>query len=242
MTTPLCSPLRPRVVIIGCGFRRPRNRPPCEGAAVDVTLVDKTNHHLFSPCSTRCGHRRAVGPGHSAPIRHLFRQQRNVTTLLGEVTRIDVGQRTVRQTAPRCRTTTSSWPPVPHASPPAATTGLCARPQTLDDAFEIRRRVLLAFEAAEKEPDPARRADWLNFVVVGAGPTGVEMAGTLAEIAGTHAARRVPPIDPASAKIILLEGGARRCRPCQDLSQRAREQLEKLGVDVRLGARHRHRQ
>jgi NADH dehydrogenase len=98
--------------------------------------------------------------------------------------------------------------------------------------------VLLAFEAAEKEPDPARRADWLNFVVVGAGPTGVEMAGTLAEIARHTLPGEFRHIDPASAKIILLVGGARVLQAMPEaLSQRAKEQLEKLGVDVRLGAR-----
>ena len=110
--------------------------------------------------------------------------------------------------------------------------------KTLDDAFEIRRRVLLAFEAAEKEPDPARRADWLNFVVVGAGPTGVEMAGTLAEIARHTLPGEFRHIDPAAARIILLEGGARVLQAMPEhLSQRAKEQLEKLGVDVRLNAR-----
>jgi NADH dehydrogenase len=122
----------------------------------------------------------------------------------------------------------------------AATTGQPHAPglKTLDDAFEIRRRILLAFEAAEKEPDAQRRAAWLNFVVVGGGPTGVEMAGTLAEIARHTLPGEFRHIDPASAKIILLEGGPRVLQAMPEaLSERAREQLARLGVDVRLNAR-----
>ena len=110
--------------------------------------------------------------------------------------------------------------------------------KTLDDAFDIRRRILLAFEAAERTGDPVQRAAWLNFVVVGGGPTGVEMAGTLAEIARHTLPGEFRHIDPASAKIILLEGGTRVLQAMPEaLSQRAKEQLEKLGVEVRVNAR-----
>ena len=241
MTTPSAPSLRPRVVIIGCGFGGLEAARALRGAAVDVTLVDKTNHHLFQPLLYQVATAGLSAPAIAAPIRHLFRQQRNVTTLLGEVTHIDVGQRTVHL---------ADGPTLPYDHlivAAGATHSYFGRDdwaayapglKTLDDAFEIRRRVLLAFEAAEKEPDPARRADWLNFVVVGAGPTGVEMAGTLAEIARHTLPGEFRHIDPASAKIILLEGGARVLQAMPEaLSQRAKEQLEKLGVDVRLGAR-----
>ncbi|WP_298208479.1 NAD(P)/FAD-dependent oxidoreductase [Acidovorax sp.] len=232
---------RPRVVIIGCGFGGLEAARALHGAALDVTLVDKTNHHLFQPLLYQVATAGLSAPAIAAPIRHLFRQQPNVTTLLGEVTHIDVAQRTVHlQAGPSL--------PYDHLIVAAgATHSYFGRDEwsayapglkTLDDAFEIRRRILLAFEAAEKEPDPARRADWLNFVVVGAGPTGVEMAGTLAEIARHTLPGEFRHIDPAAARIILLEGGMRVLQAMPErLSQRAKEQLEKLGVEVRLQAR-----
>ena len=233
---------RPRVVIIGCGFGGLEAARALHGAALDVTLVDKTNHHLFQPLLYQVATAGLSAPAIAAPIRHLFRQQPNVTTLLGEVQRIDVAARTVHLKG--------GSPPLPYDHlivAAGATHSYFGRDEwaahapglkTLDDAFEVRRRILLAFEAAEKESDPARRADWLNFVVVGAGPTGVEMAGTLAEIARHTLPGEFRHIDPASAKVILLEGGARVLQAMPEaLSQRAKEQLEKLGVEVRLGAR-----
>ena len=245
MTTSSVPSPRPRVVIIGCGFVGLEAARALRGAALDVTLIDKTNHHLFQPLLYQVATAGLSAPAIAAPIRHLFRQQPNVTTLLGEVTHIDVAARTVHlKDGPH----PSAPLPYDHLIVAAGAThsyfgrddwaphapGL----KTLDDAFEIRRRILLAFEAAEKEADPTRRADWLNFVVVGAGPTGVEMAGTLAEIARHTLPGEFRHIDPASAKIILLEGGPRVLQSMPEaLSQRAREQLEKLGVEVRLNAR-----
>ncbi|RZJ58094.1 MAG: NAD(P)/FAD-dependent oxidoreductase [Acidovorax sp.] len=247
MTNPSAAspPPRPRIVIIGCGFGGLEAARALRGAAVDVTLIDKTNHHLFQPLLYQVATAGLSAPAIAAPIRHLFRQQPNVTTLLGEVQRIDVAARTVH------------LKDGPHPSEPlhydhlvvaaGATHSYFGQDawathapglKTLDDAFEIRRRILLAFEAAEKEADMQRRADWLNFVVVGAGPTGVEMAGTLAEIANHTLPGEFRHIDPASARIILLEGGARVLQAMPEaLSQRAKEQLEKLGVEVRLQAR-----
>lgn len=241
MTTSSAPSPRPRVVIIGCGFGGLEAARALRGAAVDVTLVDKTNHHLFQPLLYQVATAGLSAPAIAAPIRHLFRQQRNVTTLLGEVTRIDVARRSVHLAD-------GGHLPYDHLIVAAGAThsyfgrddwaAYAPGLKTLDDAFEIRRRVLLAFEAAEKETDPVRRADWLNFVVVGAGPTGVEMAGTLAEIARHTLPGEFRHIDPASAKIILLEGGTRVLQAMPErLSQCAKEQLEKLGVDVRLGAR-----
>ncbi len=245
MTHPPVSSPRPRIVIIGCGFGGLEAARALHGAAVDITLVDKTNHHLFQPLLYQVATAGLSAPAIAAPIRHLFRQQPNATTLLGEVTHIDVAARTVHlKEGPNPSAPLSYDHLIVAAGATHSYFGKDAWAthapglKTLDDAFEIRRRILLAFEAAEKEPDVQRRADWLNFVVVGAGPTGVEMAGTLAEIARHTLPGEFRRIDPASAKIILLEGGARVLQAMPDgLSQRAQEQLEKLGVEVRLQAR-----
>jgi NADH dehydrogenase len=233
--------IRPRVVIIGCGFGGLEAARALHGSAIDVTVVDKTNHHLFQPLLYQVATAGLSAPAIAAPVRHLFRKQPNVTTLLGEVERIDIAARSVLLQG-------GDALPYDHLIVAAGAThsyfgrddwapfapGL----KTLDDAFEIRRRILLAFEAAEREGDPARRAAWLNFVVVGGGPTGVEMAGTLAEIARHTLPGEFRHIDPASAKIILLEGGTRVLQAMPEaLSQRAKEQLEKLGVEVRVNAR-----
>ena len=235
------TPIRPRVVIIGCGFGGLEAARALHGSAIDVTVVDKTNHHLFQPLLYQVATAGLSAPAIAAPIRHLFRKQPNVTTLLGEVERIDVLARSVLLQG-------GDALPYDHLIVAAGAThsyfgrddwapfapGL----KTLDDAFDIRRRILLAFEAAERTSDPVQRAAWLNFVVVGGGPTGVEMAGTLAEIARHTLPGEFRHIDPASAKIILLEGGARVLQAMPEaLSQRAKEQLEKLGVEVRLNAR-----
>jgi NADH:ubiquinone reductase (H+-translocating) len=231
----------PRIVIIGCGFGGLEAARALKDAAVDITLVDKTNHHLFQPLLYQVATAGLSAPAIAAPVRHLFRQQRNVTTLLGEVTDIDVESRRVQlaegtslpydQLIVAAGATHSyfgrdDWEPL--------APGL----KTLDDAFEIRRRILLAFEAAEKESDPLRRAAMLTFVVIGGGPTGVEMAGTMAEIARDTLPGEFRRIDPAAARILLLEGGSRVLQAMpESLSERALEQLHKLGVEVHLDSR-----
>ena len=240
MTSPNTSH-RPRVVIVGCGFGGLEAARALRGAALDVTLIDRTNHHLFQPLLYQVATAGLSAPAIAAPIRHLFRSQANATVLLGDVTHIDVQARAVHLKdglalpydhlivatgAAHSYFGNDQWAPF--------APGL----KTLDDAFEIRGRILLAFEAAEKEPDPERRAAWLNFVVIGGGPTGVEMAGTLAEIARHTLPGEFRNIDPAAARVILLEGSDRVLQAMPPaLSQRAKEQLEKLGVDVRVNAR-----
>ena len=232
---------KPRIVIIGCGFGGLEAARALCDAPVDITLVDKTNHHLFQPLLYQVATAGLSAPAIAAPVRHLFRKQANVTTLLGEVIAIDAVSRQVQL---------KDGPALPYDHlivAAGATHSYFGRDdwapfapglKTLDDAFEIRRRILLAYEAAEKEPDAERRAAWLTFVVIGGGPTGVEMAGTLAEIARHTLPGEFRRIDPASARILLLEGGSRVLQAMpEDLSQRAREQLEKLGVEVRLDAR-----
>lgn len=232
---------RPRIVIIGCGFGGLEATKALDRAPVDITLVDRTNHHLFQPLLYQVATAGLPAPAIAAPVRHLFRRQDNVTTLLGEVVAVDAAARQVRlrdgevllydHLVVGAGSTHSyfgrdDW--ARHAP------GL----KTLADAFEIRRRVLLAFEAAEKEVETRRREAWLTFVVIGGGPTGVEMAGTLAEIARDTLAGEFRRIDPAQAKILIVEGGARVLQAMPErLSASAQRQLEKLGVEVRVSSR-----
>ncbi|WP_413762832.1 NAD(P)/FAD-dependent oxidoreductase [Variovorax sp. Varisp41] len=235
------SPGRPRVVIVGCGFGGLEAARKLQGADVDVTVIDRTNHHLFQPLLYQVATAGLAAPSIAAPVRGLFRGQANITSLLGEVTAIDPTARTVRM---------ADGNPVPydhlivaagathsyfgHDEWSANAPGL----KTLADAFEIRRRVLLSFETAELTTDEQHRRALLTFVVIGAGPTGVEMAGTLAEIAKHTLAGEFRHIDPASAQVLLVEGGPRVLQAMPEgLSQKALEQLEKLGVEVRLNAR-----
>lgn len=235
------SPGRPRVVIVGCGFGGLEAARKLQGADVDVTVIDRTNHHLFQPLLYQVATAGLAAPSIAAPVRGLFRGQANITSLLGEVMAIDPAARTVRM---------ADGNPVPydhlivaagathsyfgHDEWSANAPGL----KTLADAFEIRRRVLLSFETAELTTDEQHRRALLTFVVIGAGPTGVEMAGTLAEIAKHTLAGEFRHIDPASAQVLLVEGGPRVLQAMPEgLSQKALEQLEKLGVEVRLNAR-----
>lgn len=232
---------RARVVIIGCGFGGLEATRALRDAPVDITLVDRTNHHLFQPLLYQVATAGLSAPAIAAPVRHLFRGQANVTTLLGEVTSIDAQAREVHL---------AGHAPLPYDHlivAAGATHSYFGRDdwarfapglKTLDDAFEIRRRILLAFETAEKEPDPARREAWMTFVVIGGGPTGTEMAGTLAEIARQTLPGEFRRIDPSQARVLLLEGSPRVLQSMpEDLSLRACEQLARLGVEVRTDSR-----
>ncbi|MDR7331959.1 NAD(P)/FAD-dependent oxidoreductase [Roseateles asaccharophilus] len=233
--------MRPQVLIIGCGFGGLEAARALRTVDVDITVVDKTNHHLFQPLLYQVATAGLSAPSIAAPIRHLFRRQRNVTTLLGEVTAIDAQAQTVTlKDGAQLR-----WDHLIVAA--GATHSYFGRDdwapfapglKTLDDAFEIRRRVLMAFEAAEREDDADKRAALLQFVVVGGGPTGVELAGTFAEIARHTLPGEFRRIDPRQARVILVEGSPRVLQSMPEtLSERAREQLAALGVEVRLGAR-----
>ncbi len=232
---------KPRIVIVGCGFGGLEAARALDGADVDITLVDKTNHHLFQPLLYQVATAGLSAPAIAAPVRHLFRKQRNVTSLLGDVTRIDASAREVHLKD-------GGVLPYDHLIVAAgATHSYFGRDEwathapglkTLDDAFEIRRRILLAFEQAEKQADAAARKAWLTFVVIGGGPTGVEMAGTVAEIACHTLPGEFRRIDPAQAQVLLLEGGPRVLQAMPEaLSARAQQQLEQLGVQVRVNAR-----
>jgi NADH dehydrogenase len=232
---------RPHIVIVGCGFGGLEAARKLQRADVDITVVDKTNHHLFQPLLYQVATAGLAAPSIAAPIRLLFRRQSNVTTLLGEVTQIDPAAREVHL----ADGTRLAWD---HLILAAGATHsyfghddwarMAPGLKTLADAFEIRRRVLMSFEAAEVESDSARRRALLTFAVIGAGPTGVEMAGTLAEIARHTLEGEFRHIDPGSAEVLLIEGGPRVLQAMpESLSQRAHEQLQKLGVQVRLNAR-----
>jgi NADH dehydrogenase len=230
-----------RIVIIGCGFGGLEAARALRDADVSITLVDKTNHHLFQPLLYQVATAGLSAPAIAAPVRHLFRAQANVTTLLGDVVAVDAAAQAVQLRD-------GNVVPYDHLIVAAGSThsyfgrddwapfapGL----KTLADAFEIRRRVLLSFEEAEKESDPQLRAAWLTFVVIGAGPTGVEMAGTLAEIARHTLPGEFRRIDPAQARILLVEGGPRVLQAMPEaLSASAQRQLERLGVEVQVDAR-----
>lgn len=235
------APERSRVLILGGGFGGLAAAKALKRAAVDVTLVDRTNHHLFQPLLYQVATAGLAAPSIAAPIRHILRGQRNATVLMGDVVDIDLGARTVRLAdgsalgyehlvvatgATHSYFGRDDW--AAHAP------GL----KTLADAQGIRARLLEAFEHAERSSDAEERAALLRFVVIGGGPTGVEMAGTLAEIARHTLPGEFRCIDPSSAEILLLEGGARILSAYpESLSDSARRQLEGLGVQVRLGAK-----
>ncbi|WPB59171.1 NAD(P)/FAD-dependent oxidoreductase [Xylophilus sp. GOD-11R] len=238
---PVPAPGRPKVLIIGCGFGGLEAARALKDAAVDITLIDRANHHLFQPLLYQVATAGLAAPSISAPIRNLFRNQPNVTVLLAEAVGIDVAARSVALAD-------GTALPYDHLIVAAGAghgyfgnDGWAAYApglKTLDDAFRIRRRVLLAFEAAEREPDPVARKALLTFVVIGAGPTGVEMAGTLSEIAQHTLPGEFRHIDPSSAQVLLVEGGPRVLATFpENLSEKARLQLVHLGVDVRLKTR-----
>ena len=208
---------------------------------VDVTLVDRRNHHLFQPLLYQVA-TGALSPGEIAqPLRSIFRKQRNTRVLLGEAVRIDPEERVV---------VLSDGGPIPYDTLVVATGAhhsyfghdewapFAPGLKTIDDATEIRRRILIAFEAAEREADPDLRRAWMTFVLVGGGPTGVELAGALGEIANDTLRADFRSIRPQDARILLVEA-LDRILPTYPAgaSASARRQLERLGVDVRTGTR-----
>lgn len=228
----------PHVVIVGGGFGGIEAAKILGRSRVRVTVVDRRNHHLFQPLLYQVA-TAALNPANIAsPIRRILRGTPNVEVLLGEVQSIDVKGRRVELADGSLHYdylilaagATHSY--FGHPEWEADAPGL----KSLEDANEIRRRVLMAFEAAEREPDPRRRREWTTFVVVGGGPTGVELAGALAEIARHDLVHEFHHFNPARSRVILVEAGP-RILPVypDDLSAKAVEQLEDLGVDVRVG-------
>jgi NADH dehydrogenase len=226
----------PRVVIVGCGFGGLWAAQALARAPVEVTVIDRTNHHLFTPLLYQVATAGLSAPSIAAPIRHILADQKNTTVLFGEAREIDVPRRIVRlengdevayDYLILAAGTTHSY--FGHDEWAVHAPGL----KTLEDALEIRRRVLAAFEHAERERDAARRGAWLTFVVVGGGATGVELAGTFAEIARHTLAGEFRRIDPHSARVVLVEAAERVLPPYPpDLAAKAQLQLERLGVTV----------
>ena len=229
----------PHVVILGGGFGGLWATRALGSAPVRITLVDRTNHHLFQPLLYQVATAGLSGPDIAAPLRHILRKQRNVTVRMDEARGIDVQQRRVMLAGGMLDydyllvATGSSHAYFGHDEWERHAPGM----KTMDDALAIRRHILNAFESAEREPDPVRRAAWLSFVVIGAGPTGVELAGTLAEIAHHTLPSEFRVADPRTAQIHLVEAGARVLSSMPpSLSAEAQRQLERMGVHVHLNA------
>ena len=231
---------RPRVVIIGGGFGGLYAARALKGERVDVTVIDRTNHHVFQPLLYQVATATLAATDITAPIRWLLRGQRNADVLLKEVSGIEVEAR---------RVTFSDGGSVEYDFLIVATGSrhsyfgrddwerLAPGLKSIDDALDIRRRILLAFEHAEQSPADHQR-EWLTFVVVGGGPTGVELAGMIPMLSRYALPSEYRHVDTKSARIILLEGGP-RILPAfpDDLSAEAQRELEELGVEVRVGAK-----
>jgi NADH dehydrogenase len=230
------KPSLPRVLIVGAGFGGLNAAQSLARAPVQITVIDRQNFHTFQPLLYQVA-TAGLSPGEiAAPIRSILRSHKNIEVLMAEVTGFDLNRRTVQTSdfdipydylivaagAGHSYFGHDEWEPY--------APGL----KTIEDALEIRRRVLLAFELAERQAAAGQSATPLNFVVVGGGPTGVELAGTLAEIARHALAHEFRSIDPARTHILLIEGGPRVLPAyAEDLSRSAQDQLNRLGVEVR---------
>ncbi len=231
---------RPRLVVIGGGFAGLWAVRALARAPLDIVLIDRCNHHLFQPLLYQVATAGLSAPAIAAPLRHILRRQANATVLMADVSAIDTGTRQVR-----CSDgATLDYDYLLVASGAAHAyfghpewAGLAPGLKTLNDAMAIRGRILGAFEQAERCPDPQARSAWLTIAIIGAGPTGVELAGTVAEIARHTLRSEFRHSDPTQARVMLIEAGG-RVLPAFDavMSAKARLQLEKLGVEVRLGA------
>lgn len=234
---------RPRVVIVGGGFGGLAAAKALARSPVDVVLVDRTNHHLFQPLLYQVA-TAGLAPGDIAsPIRQVLRDQKNATVLLAEASGVDPRARQVRVRVPErgevaldydflVLATGVAQSYFGHDEFAAHAPGL----KTLEDATSVRARVLGAFERAEAQENPAGRRDLLTVVLVGAGPTGVEMAGAIAELARATLAEDFRRVDPASARVVLVEAGPRILPTFHEsLAAKAHARLVRMGVEIRTG-------
>ena len=232
-------PRRPRVVIIGAGFGGLSAAKRLAKSSLDVVVVDRHNYHLFQPLLYQVATAGLSPADIASPIRSILCSQQNASVILANVSGV----------APAAKEILAEGRRIPFDYLVVATgaehayfgndwSSYAPGLKTIDDATYLRRRILLAFERAETEPDPDERRRLLSFVVVGGGPTGVEMAGAIAELAKRALASDFRSIDPRGARVILIEAGPRLLTPFDPaLSEAARRSLEQLGVDVRLGSR-----
>jgi NADH dehydrogenase len=234
------STAQPHVVIVGGGFGGLEAARALRKARVRITLIDKRNHHLFQPLLYQVATAGLAASDIAAPIRKVLAEQENVTVLLDRAVAIHRERKVLALSAEElpydylilATGVTNDY--FGHSSWEAHAPGL----KSLEEALDIRRRVLLAFENAEKEDDEVARKKWLTFVVIGGGATGVEMAGALSEIARRTMASDFRNFNPKDARVVLLEGGP-RVLPAfpPELSEQARHDLQEIGVEVQLNAR-----
>lgn len=232
---------RHRVVIIGCGFGGLSAAQALGGADVDVTVIDRTNHHLFQPLLYQLATGILSEGDIAPPIRDILRRQANVDVVLGEVTDIDAAARQVTVVALGQGSTVAYDTLIVAAGARTSYFGHdefaehAPGMKSIDDALELRGRIFGAFEFADRESDPEARARWLTFIVAGAGPTGVEMAGQIIELSRRSLDRNFRHIDPAQARVVLLDGGDTVLAAFPGSLQRhTLKSLGQLGVEVHL--------
>ena len=237
-TTPRSAPSPPRIIVIGGGFGGLWAVRALERADVDVILIDRRNHHLFQPLLYQVATAALAAPDIAAPLRQILRRQKNVTVLNDEVRSIDTVSRTIETRSERLQydflviASGASHSYFGHDDWAGDAPGL----KTLEHALVLRRRILTAFERAELESDPVSRTDWLRFAIVGGGPTGVELAGSVVEIARHTLRGEFRRIRPDTAEVHLIEAGPRLLAGMREASsESARRQLEAMGVRVHTG-------
>ena len=232
---------RPRVLIVGGGFGGVRAAKALRRAPVEVALIDRSNHHLFQPLLYQVATSSLAPHNIATPIRHIFRRQPNVTVFQGEVTSVDPAKKqfTVKDVTAPLRfdylvlATGVGQTYFGHDEFAAHAPGL----KSLSDAVLARNRILQAFEACERQLEPAKHPELITFVLVGAGPTGVEMAGAIAEMARNTLATEFRRHDPTSLRVVLVEAGPRILPTFpEELSRKAQARLERFGVEVRTNS------
>ena len=230
-----------RVVIVGGGFAGLNAAKALKKAPVDITLIDRKNYHLFQPLLYQVATGGLSPADISIPIRALLRKQKNARVILGEVESVNVADRTLKLSDGEqvdydtlLLATGSSHSYFGNDRWSEAAPGL----KTLDDATEIRRRILFAFEAAERVTDSEERRSWLTFVIVGGGPTGVELAGAIGELVSRTLNGNFRAYEPSEARILLFEGGDRVLPAFHPkLAEKVAPSLKKLGVTVHTGSK-----
>src|SRR5579862_2216667 len=234
---------QPKIIIVGAGFGGLAAAKALKNTPAQVILIDRANHHLFQPLLYQVATAALTPSQIATPIRSIFRKQKNVTVILGEVTGVDKERKCVfvrdadREKVPVAYdylilATGATHSYFGHKEFEEYAPGL----KSVADAVSARNRILQAFEQAEAEEDPSRYRDLLTFILVGAGPTGVEMASALATLVRSTLRSEFRRLDPASARVVLVDAGSRVLATFADqLSEATKNRLRKLGVEVRLG-------